>query len=1139
MADYNVDTLEDKIIVEANSAISSLDKLVGNVKELKKSINEIKSANGIKSINDESKKAKKNITELGQIWGTFKQALNISGLIYGIKKLYDITSSANKNSIAYIETLNLFEVSMGKTVDQYGNLDVVSSKYYTKALDFQNRLHNAFGTNMEETMRYQALYNQMAESMGIGDNASYIISENLTKLGIDLASLFNKDESDTMEALRSGVLAGQTKPLRNYGMDVTQATLQTYANDLGLDRSVSQLSQAEKMILRYIAVLKQSSAAHGDFAKTLESPANQIKVFKQQLEELKTSIGNLFQGLLGQILPYVNGVIMAIKEVINAIGVLFGFELKSNSKNLVDQSGIDDLNDGLSTAVGSAKALKNELFSWDEIHNIDDGSSSSGGGSVGLGTSAIDSKLLDALGEYDNLMGNVQSKAKDIRDKILEWLGFVKEINPLTGEISWELGDGLTNFEKILEVVKTIGIAIGTWKISSTITTLMNNLGILKGSQAFTMAFGVTLSITGIYLAYKGTEHLLNGDIDAFSLLETCLGMGAGTLGLVNLLNSTKYGQLFYLGEKIKMGLGVMLGIQGFQVFADGVDKDDITKQIGGLLESAFGGYLIGSQIGGWKLGIAVSLIVSVINVSAVFLSEEFENLKEIADSMWEDINKILEGSDEIPQYIKNLKAQKDEIQRNTDAALSQIEYAKALGTELESLMDSNGKIYAGYESRAEFILNQLNEACGTEYSLTGNQITINGKLVKSYDDIKNSINDIIEAKKNQILLEANEEAYANALKNRMGLYQQVEKAEKNLQDALIAMYEEGIDPNSEMAKSAIQTLENNLILAKQAYEDNTRDIIYYEDLQAAIIEGDSKKISDAISNMSSIYETEQGKVSASLADRIKDAQLFSEDTKKIFDELGKDIDEQTQARLDASVITLAESLAEQTRTVESLTPDQKEAWKVLAKGNYDIYKQQLDTLEPDTQKIIQGVTGVIVEELDNAIPDVEEASSNIYDAITKDANGSFSINFDAKVNFTDLKTKLTSAKSLIDRMANIPVVGKMFTNYSSNIQSLLNQLSGYAEGGFPPMGEIFMANEAGPELVGRIGSRTAVANNNQIVEAVSRGVYEAVTAAMPNGSTTVQLDVRADEGIIVRKAAQGFKDYVTQTGELPFPVPV
>ena len=111
---------------------------------------------------------------------------------------------------------NLFEVSMGKSVDKFGNLQGASSVYYTKALKFQNELNEAFGTNIEQTMRYQALFNQMSKSLGIGNSASYTISENLTKLGIDMASLYNANESTVMEALRSGVLSGQTKSLKTY-----------------------------------------------------------------------------------------------------------------------------------------------------------------------------------------------------------------------------------------------------------------------------------------------------------------------------------------------------------------------------------------------------------------------------------------------------------------------------------------------------------------------------------------------------------------------------------------------------------------------------------------------------------------------------------------------------------------------------------------------------------------------------------------------------------------------------------------------------------------------------------------------------------------------------------------------------------
>lgn len=499
MSDYNVDTLENKIVVEAKEAIKSLQEIIGYVNQSKTAIDSMKSATGLKSLDKQVKQTTSNLTKMQLVSRNLKGALNFTGLIYSAKKLFSFFTSSAEKSIDYIETLNLFEVSMGKSLDQYGNLESASSKYYTKALKFQNELNEAFGTNIEETMRYQALYNQMAESMGINDNASYIISENLTKLGIDLASLFNKSEADTMEALRAGVLAGQTKPLRNYGLDVTQQTLAPLASELGIKRSVKQLSQAEKMILRYIAVLRQASSAHGDFAKTIESPANQLKVFKQQFIELKTVVGNFFQGILGQILPYVNAVLMVIKELLKAVANLFGFKVTSASTNLVDQTGIEDLDMGLSSAVGSAKELKAQLMGFDEINNITiDTGSGSGGSSIS--STGIDSKLLEAMSEYDNLMSSVKMKATDIRDRIMDWLGFTKIINPLTGETSFKLKEGWTNLKKIWTIIKgLVGIGI-TYKIIKLIGNMSKLWTVLKGTKTATSAFGTGLqTLKGIF----------------------------------------------------------------------------------------------------------------------------------------------------------------------------------------------------------------------------------------------------------------------------------------------------------------------------------------------------------------------------------------------------------------------------------------------------------------------------------------------------------------------------------------------------------------------------------------------------------------------------------------------------------------
>ena len=525
MSNYNVDTLENKIIVEAKEAIKSLESIIGYVNKSKTAVDSMKNATGLKNLNTQAKQATSNLNKMQLVSKNLKNVLNFTGLIYGFKKVFGYLTDSLEKSIDYIETLNLFEVSMGKKINQYGNLDTASSKYYTRALKFQKELNQKFGTNIEETMRYQALYNQMSESMGINDDASYIISENLTKLGIDLASLFNATETDTMEALRAGVLAGQTKPLRNYGLDVTQQTLAPLAKELGITRSVKQLSQAEKMILRYIAVLRQASSAHGDFAKTIESPANQLKVFRQQLSELKTAVGNLFQGMLGQILPWINGILMAVKEVIKAIASMFGFKVSSSNTNLVDQTGIEDLETGLGGAVGSAKELKAQLMGFDEINNIttDTGSGSSGGG---VSSTGIDNRLLDAMKEYDNLMSNVKMKATDIRDKIMDWLGFTKKINPLTGEIDWIYTGMSKQAKTILNILKTIlGLYLGA-KVIKFIGNLKNLFTVLKTGKTTGLTPFMS-GLKGIKDALSGTKTWIKVGIDNFKSLRTA-GYGVG-----------------------------------------------------------------------------------------------------------------------------------------------------------------------------------------------------------------------------------------------------------------------------------------------------------------------------------------------------------------------------------------------------------------------------------------------------------------------------------------------------------------------------------------------------------------------------------------------------------------------------------
>ena len=561
-SNYSVPTLEDQILVDATEAVQGINQLKTGIASLKAQLDSFSKNNGLSNFSKQT----------SGIGDTIKKTINFSAVYIGAKQVLGILKDMTNESVNYAETVNLFNVSMGKGLEDL-------NQYYEEGIAFQEKLEEKLGVNIEESMRYQALFNSMTKSMGLSANYAYTLSENMTKLGYDLASLYNIDTESAMTKLRAG-LAGQTEPLRELGLDITEQSLKPIAQELGITESIRNMSQAEKAVLRYIAVLRQAQIAQGDFANTMDSPANQLRIFNAQVTAFKRNMGNLWQGMLGGILPYINAIMMVINELLKMVAKLFGFEISSQTVNISASVGADDLADDLGTASGKAKELKNQLMGFDEINNITldtENNSSSSGGTSGTG---IDQRLLDAMKEYDNLMDKVSNKATEIRDKMLQWLGFKRD-----DDGTWKLKEGLTNFEKILDIVKTIGIAIGTWKISNTVTNLLKNLGILKGKQNFQLAFGITLLATGIFAQYKGTRHLLNGDIDLFTLLETFLGTTSGALGIVSILKATKLGKSLSLGNKLKVGFGVMLGIQGVQVFLDGISEGDIKKTLLGAFE--------------------------------------------------------------------------------------------------------------------------------------------------------------------------------------------------------------------------------------------------------------------------------------------------------------------------------------------------------------------------------------------------------------------------------------------------------------------------------------------------------------------------------------------------------------------------
>lgn len=351
----------------------------------------------------------------------------------------------------YIENVNLFTVSMGK--------------YANEAQEYAEKVGDVMGIDPGEWMRNQGIFMTLATGFGVAGDRAYTMSQQLTQLGYDLSSFFNISYEDAMQKLQSG-LSGELEPLRRLGYDLSQAKLQAVAMSLGIDKSVSSMTQAEKAQLRYYAIMTQVTMAHGDMSRTLDAPANQLRIFKAQVTQAARAIGSIFIPAMNALLPYGIAIAKVIRIIANEIASLVGFELPE-----VDYSGLESAAGGadesLDNAAKSAKKLKSYMLGFDELNviNPDDGNASDGNNSL--------DQFDFELPTYDFIGEATESRISQIVEDMKEWLG-------LTGEIdSW--ADLLnTKFGNILFTVGLIGGALVAWKITKSAVDVFKTIGDIK-----------------------------------------------------------------------------------------------------------------------------------------------------------------------------------------------------------------------------------------------------------------------------------------------------------------------------------------------------------------------------------------------------------------------------------------------------------------------------------------------------------------------------------------------------------------------------------------------------------------------------------------------------------------------------------
>lgn len=395
-------------------------------------------------------------TGINRLTGSSNKLKSVFSILTGYK-IGSFLATGAQEAIHFTEVLNMFTVAMGESNE-------VADK-------FVDTIQEMYGLDPTNIMRYTAMFYQLASAVDTPTEAAEKMSMGLTKMTVDIASLFDMPINTVMENLSSG-MQGMTRAVRKYGMDLRVTTLQQTALSLGISRQVENMSEADRQGLRYITMMRQASIATGDFGKTIESPANQLRILREQVSQLARAIGNFFIPVLQVVLPYLNGFIMAIRTIINFLGSMIGITTiafggaTDAAKQLGNQAssaagGIGGIGD---SAKDAAKKMKQLTAPFDELNILSEDTSDSlsglGGAGGGIGGEFMDPAIMQAIADMETQFENIEMKANKVRDSILDFLGFKYEGDQLV----WVAEDFQKNLvDKFPQWKKTINATFENW----------------------------------------------------------------------------------------------------------------------------------------------------------------------------------------------------------------------------------------------------------------------------------------------------------------------------------------------------------------------------------------------------------------------------------------------------------------------------------------------------------------------------------------------------------------------------------------------------------------------------------------------------------------------------------------------------
>lgn len=571
-----------------------------------------------------SKSAKSYLSLSSQMNGFMR---NMAKLV-SLKAIAEYLGNAVAKFNDFYEATDLFHNAMGNLS---GEADTLISK-----------MQGLLGVDPTKAMTYMATIQSLGTSFGLASDKAYVLSKNLTQLAYDEGSYWNKDVAETFTAMSSAI-SGEIEPIRRLGVDLSQARLQQELLALGFNKQVSSLSQADKAVLRYIAIMKQTANVQGNLAQTIQSPANQIKILKAQLDMLAKSVGSLLYPAMKSILPPLIAAVQLIREFVQWVAKLMGVKVVftdfTKSADSVGNIG-DAMDDTADSTKKAAKALKDYTMGFDELNIIDptQGSSGSGGGA-----------------SAGNILGDVDLSGYDMFKQYNE--EFAKQIDAIKQKI-----------KDMLPLIATVATALAAWKLTNLITDIVDAISKMNALKSIVLGLGVFT--VGVVLEITGIKDAIENGVNGKNFAEIVLGALIGTTGAAILGKGiaqfivTGFGNTA-VGAAIKAAGGSTAGaiigaavggiVTGIPMFVTGVydavknglnTLNGILIPLGSTMTGAGIGAIIGSLGGPITAGIGaiIGLIVGGLTDAGIAIYQNWDKITESLDKASESLKNWFVG---------------------------------------------------------------------------------------------------------------------------------------------------------------------------------------------------------------------------------------------------------------------------------------------------------------------------------------------------------------------------------------------------------------------------------------------------------------------------------------------------------------